>query len=46
VNRTAASISVPGVLLEYEQVRELPPDLLSAVRAISAECGYDPGEEQ
>jgi hypothetical protein len=46
VNRAAASISVPDVLLEYKQVLELLPDLLSAVRAISAEFGYDPGVEQ
>jgi DNA-binding IclR family transcriptional regulator len=42
----AASVSVPDVLLDYEQVLALLPDLLSATRAISADCGHDPGDDQ
>ncbi|MFD7032174.1 IclR family transcriptional regulator [Streptomyces sp. NPDC059917] len=35
----AASISVPDVVLPYEQVLELLPELLAATRAISADAG-------
>jgi DNA-binding IclR family transcriptional regulator len=36
----AASISVPDVLLDYEHVLALLPDLLKAAAAISADCGW------
>ena len=36
----AASISVPDVLLDYEQVLNLLPDLLKSAAAISADCGW------
>jgi DNA-binding IclR family transcriptional regulator len=36
----AASISVPDVLLDYERVLALLPDLLKAAAAISADCGW------
>ncbi|MEU5877156.1 IclR family transcriptional regulator [Spirillospora sp. NPDC047279] len=39
----AASISVPDVVLNREQVLELVPELLATTRAISADCGYDAG---
>ncbi|GII95939.1 IclR family transcriptional regulator [Sinosporangium siamense] len=38
----AASISVPDVVLPYEQVIALLPDLIATSRAISADCGWDP----
>ena len=37
----AASISVPDVLLDYEQVLALLPDLLKTAAAISADSGWD-----
>ncbi|MCP2330716.1 IclR family transcriptional regulator [Actinoalloteichus caeruleus] len=36
----AVSVSVPTVVLSYEQVLELLPDLLSTAAAISRDCGY------
>ena len=39
----AASISVPDVLLDYEQVLALLPDLLKTSAAISADCGWVAG---
>ena len=36
----AASISVPDVLLDYERVLALLPDLLKTAAAISADCGW------
>jgi DNA-binding IclR family transcriptional regulator len=36
----AASISVPDVLLDYDRVLALLPDLLKAAAAISADCGW------
>ncbi len=36
----AASISVPDVLLDYEGVLALLPDLLKTAAAISADCGW------
>jgi len=36
----AASISVPDVLLDYEQVLNLLPNLLKSAAAISADCGW------
>ncbi|MFC9971666.1 IclR family transcriptional regulator [Spirillospora sp. NPDC127200] len=38
----AASVSVPDVLLNRDQVLELLPDLLETTRAISADCGGVP----
>ncbi|SDG74954.1 DNA-binding transcriptional regulator, IclR family [Sinosporangium album] len=38
----AASISVPDVVLPYEQVLGLLPDLVAAARAVSADCGWQP----
>ncbi|MFF2148481.1 IclR family transcriptional regulator [Kitasatospora sp. NPDC058190] len=35
----AASISVPDVVLPYEQVLDLLPRLLTTARAVSADCG-------
>jgi DNA-binding IclR family transcriptional regulator len=37
----AASISVPDVVLDRDQVLGLLPDLLAATHAISADCGYE-----
>jgi DNA-binding IclR family transcriptional regulator len=37
----AASISVPDVLLDYERVLALLPDLLKTAAAISADCGWE-----
>ncbi|MFI0449034.1 IclR family transcriptional regulator [Actinomadura sp. 6N118] len=37
----AASISVPDVVLNRDQVLELLPELLTTTRAISADCGYE-----
>ena len=37
----AVSISVPDVLLDYEQVLALLPDLLKTAAAISADSGWD-----
>jgi len=42
----AASISVPDVLLDYEQVLALLPDLLKTAAAISADCGWDPPQRR
>jgi DNA-binding IclR family transcriptional regulator len=39
----AASISVPDVLLDFEQVLALLPDLLTTAAAISADCGWIAG---
>ncbi|GGV29236.1 MULTISPECIES: IclR family transcriptional regulator [Kitasatospora] len=39
----AASISVPDVVLPYERVLELLPQLLATARAVSADCGLPPG---
>ena len=39
----AASISVPDVLLDFEQVLALLPDLLKTAAAISADCGWIAG---
>ncbi|HTJ69495.1 MAG TPA: IclR family transcriptional regulator [Actinospica sp.] len=36
----AASVSVPDVLLDFDQVMALLPDLLTAAAAISADCGW------
>jgi DNA-binding IclR family transcriptional regulator len=36
----AVSISVPDVLLAYEQVLDLLPELLRTARAISTDCGW------
>jgi len=38
----AASISVPDVVLPYEQVLELLPQLLATARAVSADAGLPP----
>jgi DNA-binding IclR family transcriptional regulator len=38
----ATSISVPDVVLGYEQVVELLPQLLETARAVSADCGWQP----
>jgi DNA-binding IclR family transcriptional regulator len=38
----AVSISVPDVLLPYEGVLDLLPDLLSATEDISRDCGHSP----
>jgi DNA-binding IclR family transcriptional regulator len=40
----AVSLSVPTVVLAYEQVLHLVPDLLGTATAISAECGHHPRE--
>ncbi|GAA2609304.1 IclR family transcriptional regulator [Actinomadura fulvescens] len=37
----AASISVPDVVLNRDQVLELLPELLATTRAISADCGFE-----
>lgn len=39
----AASVSVPDIVLPYEQVLELLPQLLATARAISADCGLPTG---
>ncbi|ASO21745.1 DNA-binding IclR family transcriptional regulator [Actinoalloteichus hoggarensis] len=36
----AVSVSVPDILLSYEQVLELLPDLLTTAAAISHDCGF------
>ncbi|MBR7825524.1 IclR family transcriptional regulator [Actinospica sp. MGRD01-02] len=36
----AASISVPAVLLDFEQVLAVLPDLLKTTAAVSADCGW------
>jgi hypothetical protein len=36
----AVSVSVPDVVLGYEQVLGLPPALLATTAAISADCGW------
>jgi DNA-binding IclR family transcriptional regulator len=36
----AASISVPDVLLDFDQVMAILPDLLKTAAAISADCGW------
>jgi DNA-binding IclR family transcriptional regulator len=38
----AVSLSVPDVLLGYDEVLGLLPGLLATARAVSADCGYDP----
>lgn len=38
----AVSVSVPDVVLPFEQVLELLPALQAVCRRISAECGYRP----
>ncbi|WP_214411587.1 IclR family transcriptional regulator [Sphaerisporangium fuscum] len=38
----AVSISVPDVILPYEKVLELLPELLATARAISKDSGWDP----
>jgi DNA-binding IclR family transcriptional regulator len=40
----AASLSVPPVVLDRDQVLELLPELLETVRAISADCGFIEGK--
>jgi DNA-binding IclR family transcriptional regulator len=41
----AVSLSVPTVVLPYEQVIDLLPELLATTGAISADCGYVPRED-
>ncbi|APU16562.1 IclR family transcriptional regulator [Actinoalloteichus fjordicus] len=38
----AVSVSVPDVVLGYEQVLELLPDLLATAASISRDCGFHP----
>ena len=40
----AVSVSVPDVVLAYDQVVALLPALLAATAAISADCGWTPAE--
>lgn len=41
----AVSISVPDVVLDYDQVLALLPDLMTTSAAISADCGWVPQDD-